>query len=709
MIPTVGVIAFYLVALESTMTAHPSPTAVPTVDPALDDAAIVAAFQAGQLARSVRLGRDGVELYDRGLIEDDGPGSNNWRPEPDAPKGIVRGPLQAKKILHVRRPTCRRARLTLAVWPIDQETEPLDITLNDDATTRRTLRPGETSPDGWRTVDLPGASLRRGDNAITLTCRGSSGWGVGVARREAIVRNDPDRRNTPTRSFASPDSGRSWVEGVSAIGDPLDGEYMVRLALDQYAAEGDLIGPVIDLAARDGADPVVAPTVEVRAVRLVPSADTPPGTSVGLALRSGPGPGVDDAWEPWREVDADNAVGAPLARFVQWRATLMTDDPTATPVLKDVDVEADVVARPPAWTEGIDVRSAHNETIRYTSIPVEYERYDEPRLVELRKKYKLDDVVAGAADELGKMRKLQAWVSNQWTYDPPQPPYPAWDAHEILERRQGFCVQYAIVYMQCALSLGMQTRFVFGIFPNARLKGEHICGHEVCEVWSNQYGKWVMIDPNRNELFLDAATGVPMSILELRAELLRLYSPDRPLDFEPLEIDALKPSPGLLLWKGDEPSPRSDPPRLDVKWGLLHWMPRNNMYARRYPEPLAQGRSAWSWTGYWHWDDGLTPRSARWPNYTGRQSDLDWTLNQVRWAARAGERPGEVLLRLGTVTPDFDTYLARLDGGDWQPVDDRITWTLHDGVNRIDLRVRNRAGVPGVASHIELDYTPPRR
>ena len=258
--------------------------------------------------------------------------------------------------------------------------------------------------------------------------------------------------------------------------------------------------------------------------------------------------------------------------------------------------------------------------------------------------------------------------------------------------------------MQCALSLGMQTRFVFGIFPNARLNGEHVCGHEVCEYWSNDYGKWVMIDPNRDETFLDAATGVPLSMLELRADLLRLYSPDRPLDFEPLDIEAIKASTDLLVWKGDAAAPESDPPRMAVKWGCVHWMPRNNMIGRRYPEPIAQGRGPWSWTGYWNWDDGLTPRSARWSNYTGRQSDLDWTLNQVRWAARTGPRPGEVLLRLGTVTPDFDTFLARIDGGDWQPVDHRITWTLHAGVNRIDLRTRNRAGVLGVVSHIDLDY-----
>lgn len=135
-------------------------------------------------------------------------------------------------------------------------------------------------------------------------------------------------------------------------------------------------------------------------------------------------------------------------------------------------------------------------------------------------------------------------------------------------------------------------------------------------------------------------------------------------------------------------------------------MPRNNMYAHRYPEPLAQGRTAWSWTGYWNWDDGLTPRHWQWSTYTGRQSDLDWSINQVRWAAGAGDAPGEITLRLGTVTPDFDTYLARIDDGPWLAVDDSFVWPLRQGVNRIELRIRNRAGVLGAVSHIELGYTP---
>ena len=36
---------------------------------------------------------------------------------------------------------------------------------------------------------------------------------------------------------------------------------------------------------------------------------------------------------------------------------------------------------------------------------------------------------------------------------------------------------------------------------------------------------------------------------------------------------------------------------------------------------------------------------------------------------------------LKTLTPNFKTYLARVDGGEWKPAGDVITWTPHAGKN----------------------------
>jgi hypothetical protein len=132
-------------------------------------------------------------------------------------------------------------------------------------------------------------------------------------------------------------------------------------------------------------------------------------------------------------------------------------------------------------------------------------------------------------------------------------------------------------------------------------------------------------------------------------------------------------------------------------------MPRNNFYAHRFPEPLYQGRT-WTWTGYWLWQDGRTPRQPKYRCYTRRRSDIEWTINQVRWAAASTDREGTVRIALGTVTPDFDTYLISVDGGEWRHCGDSFDWDLQQGKNRIEMRVRNRAGVLGRRSWIELDY-----
>lgn len=688
--------------MRSTLSASQT-TAVPTIEPATETTAIAEAFEAGQLARNVRLGAGGaVELYDRTVIEDDGPGATPWGTNWDVPKGLVQGPRMARKIIRVDRPRCRRAHVALTVWPEEGETEPLEITFNGDA--GRKLNVGEAIYE-WEAVEVPPQSLSAGDNEVVLSCKGEKGWGVGIAPRQAILRNDPDRQSAPARSFYSTDGGAAWTEGFGP-GEGNDGEFMIRLTVEQHSAAGEMTGPVIDLAAPTAANAAIAPQVKVMSVQLDVDAELPPGASIKLAVRSGAGPVVDEKrWGRWIDADADGRVAGPLKRFVQWRAFLRTDDPTASPSLKSINVRAHVEPQPSEWAGGIELIGHHNEDIRYTSIPFEYEKFDEPALKELREKYKLDEVVAGAKTELEKMIKLRNWVHKQWKYDPPQPPYPAWDAREILRRKQGFCVQFAITYMQCALSLGMQTRFVFGMFPNARLKGEHVCGHEVTEFWSNEHGKWMMMDPQRDEIFLDAQTGIPAGMLELHADQLSVYGPEGPMTFEPLEIDDKRPSPALKGWYGTEPAPREEPPKLDIKWGCVHWMPRNNFYAHRYPEPIGQGRAGgWSWPGYWHWEDDRTPRHIYWPYYTARRSDINWTINQVRWAATATDEPGAVRIIMGTVTPDFETFLTSTDGGEWQPAGETLSWQLHSGRNRIEMRIRNRAGVLGRVSFIELDY-----
>jgi hypothetical protein len=66
------------------------------------------------------------------------------------------------------------------------------------------------------------------------------------------------------------------------------------------------------------------------------TADTPPGTGVSVAVRSGNTSEPDETWSNWSSEQTDSqqaTVAAPAARFLQYRITLTTKDHTRTPAL----------------------------------------------------------------------------------------------------------------------------------------------------------------------------------------------------------------------------------------------------------------------------------------------------------------------------------------------------------------------------------------
>ena len=663
-------------------------------------------FEEGVLARAVQLNQRGaVVLYDLNLIEDDGPGAcsvSRWWDQ--STQDIIRHNNPVKKVLMVDHPEAMESRLTMSISCQKSETQPLEIHINPKLWPRQ--KPIQLEPDTpkWEGIPIDSGMLIPGENEIILSCEGTSGWEINIAKRDDIMLNASEGKIAGQRSFKSTDGGKTWS---SQLGEDRDqsGEYMVRLNLQQYVECGTLQSPVIDLAAQSHDESFITQAVDVSSLKLITETDVPSGTAIEFDIRTSPMPDVASSkWSDWQPVKEDEPVSGTLDRFIQWRAKLTTDVATQTPMLHKVKIQAKINCLPQSWAEQVTVIDSHNEQIHYTSIPFEYEKFDEVQLSKLREKYKLDDVVAGAKSELEMMIKLRNWVSRQWEFDPPMPPYPAWDAHEILERRSGFCVQYAVVYMQCALSLGVQTRFVFGNFPHTTIDGDFVAGHEVNEFYSNEYGKWIMMDAQKDECFVDRSTGVPLNMLQLHEELVELYYGDEPVDLSGRDFPEERKSPNVQVWKSDEVAPRTDLPVMHLKWGTVRWMPRNNFYAHRHPEPIAQGRVTWSWTGYWQWQDRQTGRQWRFPRYTTRRSDVEWTLNQVQFAAAYGDQAGEIEIKMASVTPDFDTLLVKIDDGEWKPTGDTFDWRLNQGSNRLEMRSRNRAGVLGRPSWMELNY-----
>ena len=681
------------------------------------------AFEQGQGAWGVRLNDGGaVALYDRVLVEDDGPGIGSdaeWLKTDRAPTTEIGGNTRVKKVLHIERLGAKEARLCA----------PADVAIEING---RAVEIAGSTPF----PQIPVSLLKKGDNEVVLYCLRKTGTGtnrmanavrdpskterlepvpvlnVKIALPEDILRNAPERKDRPRRSFKSADGGKTW--------EPIQGEYMVRLHLVQHVPQGYFISPVVDLG-QPGEDkrPLLTP-VSIQSVSLDANAETPDGTRVELAVRTGRSPVYEAAlWSDWQPPGAAVPKGN---RYLQWKATLFSSDPAKTPLLRSVAVEAKV-SRPqtPAWAKALRVVSFHNEEIRSTSLPFEYEDPLHPRMVALRRKYRLDDVVAGARTETEQLVRLRDWVSRQWKYTVPESDYPAWDADEILTRKYGFCVQYAIVLMQSAISLGHQARFVFGHNPGAFDGG----GHEVCEIWSNEHRKWIFFDSHQNWHYVPPQTNVPLSMLEVHDLVLKTYYGGQPATFANPPRKR-QPSDAIAICYGTSMTPGMPPKGFEThyadgrytaptRWLFVNYMPRNNFYAKPYPQPKTQG-AHWDWSEYWCWEDSQTstPSSSSIPstpsrqwlyrNFTARRSDLDWTINQICFDATIADQPGALAIQMGTFTPYGDAFLAKADRQAWKEASRAFTWELHPGRNRLEMRIRNKAGVQGPVSFLEVEY-----
>jgi len=96
---------------------------------------------------------------------------------------------------------------------------------------------------------------------------------------------------------------------------------------DRYAARGSVLSEVLDAK-------IISKWGSLRW-----EAETPEGTTVSVATRSGNVSEPDDTWSDWsaEQSDAEQAaIAAPTARFLQYRVTLATTNPARSPAVRAV-------------------------------------------------------------------------------------------------------------------------------------------------------------------------------------------------------------------------------------------------------------------------------------------------------------------------------------------------------------------------------------
>lgn len=328
--------------------------------------------------------------------------------------------------------------------------------------------------------------------------------------------------------------------------------------------------------------------------------------------------------------------------------------------------------------------------------------YEDSLVSVLRKRYNLESVVAGAKDEWQAQLMLKHWVHSRITNGTPT--VEVRHALEILEHaargKKFWCTYYAITYIECALALGWQARKL-GLDRYHDAEGLGSKHHGAAEVWSNQYCKWVYIDP-QSDLHFEKRQ-IPLSAWELRAEWLKNKGTevDHVVGVPP---DTVLKNPAVVWW---------DLPDED-ETALFFWI----YYADNAREWNEEGASRFIFpqdsanTGLtWYQNDYSKNESRLHTGYlknffltTERIEDVYWTVGVVE-AELAEANRGTVVLSLDSYYPELEAYEANFNNGvSWQAVGDpgRLVWPLSEGTNSLALRTRNRAGVTGPETRVHL-------
>jgi hypothetical protein len=680
--------------------------------------------------RGVAAGAEGLVLDDRLLVEDDAPACGYSTV--DGSQEILRQGVVLRKTLLVDRWPVRGAEIVMLVYPV-QPAEPNNG--------RHLVFKVNGRPDivyevkhFWTRAPVPAAYLKRGRNVIEVRVQEpDTRFKTYVALDRFYGVGSDERLSHPNRSERSADGGRTWSDTRLGEKGAVDGEYSIRLRLQASVPEGWLESPVVDLAT-GGDVPVLLRPAGIRKARLKVEAAQPAGTGLEILARTGgrhvPTEGV---WTPWTPLPDGELTDALLAnRFLQFRLVLKSGDGAATPVVQEVRLEAENAAGgEPPGDDGLRLVSAVNRPVVPGSLPFRHENPLTDKLRQLRRDHKLDQVVEGAGTEFERLLRLKSWVAKQWNWYLPgeaNGDMCVWDALKILAPNAagrptgGYCLHFAVVYAQVCQSFGIPARIVNA---NYAVWG----GHEMTEVWSNDYGKWVLMDANLDTCFFDRRTGIPLSALELHRVFEQAYYPGEVIDrdnWPRTDMAARAGRVGLnlpveaLVGGGARSGTLKDyewwnpPVELSAYcggYGLLslaelRWLPRSDFLSQPSPMPLNHGRTHWGWTGYYGWFDGQLPRSQEHAIHTDREADLYPTLNSVDFAAEA-VRPGRLRLDLATDSPAFDHFELLANG---RPVEVRSAdheWALAPGYNLMEMRAVDVMGNRGPASRLELTWLPP--
>jgi len=331
-----------------------------------------------------------------------------------------------------------------------------------------------------------------------------------------------------------------------------------------------------------------------------------------------------------------------------------------------------------AWDSG-----GTGEDVLFKPFEPEYESPESPRLAELREKLQLDAAIAPGQSHFEQVLRLCQSLGSlreRWTWGEPFTRGLPCDALLFMELAdQGhrvYCSHFAIILMQCALSLGWQSRIIT------------LGGHELTELYSMDHRKWIVID-NPRGAFTHVLLGddpTPVNALELRTAWRQ--TPERMVR-QVLADGALHNEGPASGYSG---------------FRYLCAGVRNDYLSRPLtPEYSNPDSSRASLRERLRWVDELSPPVIGMWN-TCRPDVFNPQINFSRVHLDFTDLMGMLSATLTTVTPNFDYFETNLDDAGWKRSSNAFMWMLHRGRNTLAVRAVNGFGVPGHVASVSVDY-----
>lgn len=591
----------------------------------------------------------------------------------DRDREMVVGLRQAKKIFKIKALNSNRAILC-PYLDCDKEDGELDVVVNGQSIRKKWCKARDYWEDRWTPIDVPINFLKPGENEVVFRAVGDARWWLLV-----------ERGWSPARSAVSEDGGQTWRSSDLGYRNQGDGEYVVRLWIDQFVELGDLCSEIVDLLdlkSRNG----IASRRSV-SVRFETKMEVTDKTHARLEWRSGSTPVYDSSnWSVWQPIKVN---GGPqqMERFLQWRVSLQTLNPAITPKLKKIRVSTFMEEK---QGEIVRVVGSCNPCLIRSSYRFAYLKAHESRAKILRDRWKLNELIEGVRSEFEIFLRLKQWVRNQWEdgWDMGEIEYcPPWDAMVILELAGqklglGMCTHYATVMSHCCAALGLIART------------QIMRSHCINEVWSSLHGKWIAMDvggdsDDRSKFtYHFERNGMPLSALEAHQAWVEK-------DFKGVKI---VPPPPLAT--GDRYNVEK---RLSLFDRFMISL-RNDELSTLEPGEPEHGKGSYHYDGYLFWQDGNTEPLPWFSNYTNRKEDLYWSVNQVKIYLQQGDTTGQLCVDLDTETPNLKGFEIRKNSGDWVIQEARFNWILNRGENRLEVRPLNSFGRVGTVSWVVVQF-----